>query len=420
MSDALSRHDVIKLARCWAGYEPVPGKKPYSNDSCRPVGSKKKKKKPAEKSAAYLFGQHYASAKTAGMLGDIGNAIGSSVDSAGKAIGSGVSTGLDMAGQGLKTVGTEAKNFGRAYGETFNRYYNPTSEAWNQPSKDPIDAGLKWTGRAAMGTGAAAGATAAGITAAPALAPAANAVNTTARAAAPHVGRAYKAYSAASKPLTVHAAKLLPESMQAGATTLAKGTSMGLTAGTLYDSYNSASDATASGAQAVARSSGVTDQSILDEVGSRARGQMVPMAYRAIAPKWMGGDGTEAGKQIRDNLGTFARYNIGPSMLQPSSSMTNMPLGQRALTGTFSNPMAALTSAVVPPRPSAAQMWQNIPADKRQQMASNALDMTNDSDTPSALRQGMAHIFEPVGQYHAQQTQNTLAGLGSQFNSMFR
>jgi hypothetical protein len=34
---------TMKAARCWAGYEPVPGKKPYSNDSCRPVGSKKKK-----------------------------------------------------------------------------------------------------------------------------------------------------------------------------------------------------------------------------------------------------------------------------------------------------------------------------------------------------------------------------------------
>ena len=31
--------------RCWTGYEPVPGKKPYSNDSCRPAGSKKKDKK---------------------------------------------------------------------------------------------------------------------------------------------------------------------------------------------------------------------------------------------------------------------------------------------------------------------------------------------------------------------------------------
>ena len=29
--------------RCWEGYEPVPGKEPYSDDSCRPKGSKKKK-----------------------------------------------------------------------------------------------------------------------------------------------------------------------------------------------------------------------------------------------------------------------------------------------------------------------------------------------------------------------------------------
>lgn len=45
----------MKIARCWEGYEPVPGKKPYSNDSCRPVGSKKKtdkKEKKALSSAA--------------------------------------------------------------------------------------------------------------------------------------------------------------------------------------------------------------------------------------------------------------------------------------------------------------------------------------------------------------------------------
>lgn len=43
---------TMKAARCWAGYEPVPGKKPYSDGSCRPVGSKKKKKKKTEKKAA--------------------------------------------------------------------------------------------------------------------------------------------------------------------------------------------------------------------------------------------------------------------------------------------------------------------------------------------------------------------------------
>ena len=45
-----SAADLLKVARCWKGYEPVPGKAPYSEDSCRPVGSKKKKKE--EKAAA--------------------------------------------------------------------------------------------------------------------------------------------------------------------------------------------------------------------------------------------------------------------------------------------------------------------------------------------------------------------------------
>lgn len=46
--------ELTKLAagRCWKGYEPVPGKTPYSNDSCRPVGSKSKKSKPSEKKAS--------------------------------------------------------------------------------------------------------------------------------------------------------------------------------------------------------------------------------------------------------------------------------------------------------------------------------------------------------------------------------
>ena len=30
--------------RCWEGYKPVPGKEPYSNDSCEPVGAKKRKR----------------------------------------------------------------------------------------------------------------------------------------------------------------------------------------------------------------------------------------------------------------------------------------------------------------------------------------------------------------------------------------
>lgn len=47
------KHKVIvmcmKSARCWAGYEPVPGKKPYTDGSCRPIRSKKKKDEPKKK-----------------------------------------------------------------------------------------------------------------------------------------------------------------------------------------------------------------------------------------------------------------------------------------------------------------------------------------------------------------------------------
>jgi hypothetical protein len=39
--------DLTKQSRCWEGYEPVPGKKPYSDDSCRKVGEKKKETKEA-------------------------------------------------------------------------------------------------------------------------------------------------------------------------------------------------------------------------------------------------------------------------------------------------------------------------------------------------------------------------------------
>jgi hypothetical protein len=42
--------EKLSAGRCWEGYEPVPGKAPYSNDSCRPKG--KKKKKTEEKTAA--------------------------------------------------------------------------------------------------------------------------------------------------------------------------------------------------------------------------------------------------------------------------------------------------------------------------------------------------------------------------------
>jgi len=52
------QNEMMKAARCWAGYEPVPGKAPYSEDSCRPAGAKstkKNKKSTKEKTAAQPY-----------------------------------------------------------------------------------------------------------------------------------------------------------------------------------------------------------------------------------------------------------------------------------------------------------------------------------------------------------------------------
>lgn len=49
---ALLAQEAVKQARCWKGYEPVPGKAPYSEDSCQPAGSGKKKVKKEKKANA--------------------------------------------------------------------------------------------------------------------------------------------------------------------------------------------------------------------------------------------------------------------------------------------------------------------------------------------------------------------------------
>ena len=46
---------VQKAARCWAGYEPVPGKAPYSDNSCRPKRKKKTEKKAEQQYSAQPF-----------------------------------------------------------------------------------------------------------------------------------------------------------------------------------------------------------------------------------------------------------------------------------------------------------------------------------------------------------------------------
>jgi hypothetical protein len=300
---------------------------------------------------------------------------------------------------------------GTGAGSYTDKWYNP----WTK-NTDPLAKGegsLMNAGRAAMGVGAAAGTAAAGIAAAPALS-----------SALPQVGRglgtAYKAYNTATTSPATHAAKFLTQSAspftKTVATTTAKATGLGLTGATMYGTYNDAADATAQSAMRLAQQAGVNDQKVLDEVGQRARGQMLPMAYRSLAPGWMGGDTTPVGNQIRKDIGTVAYHNVAPALLRPSQAAADMSLGQRAIFGAVGNPVSAVTSAFVTPRPSAQQMWNNVPAQQRQQMGTNIMRATTlPGSENSALAQSMGHVFQPAVQHQQQQLQT----VGQQFANNF-
>lgn len=86
---------LMKQSRCWEGYEAVPGKKPYSEDSCRPVGSsssKGKKTKSVEKKANALTNllakikPHLPTKRQALLGAGAGTAIGGGAYMAGKGI----------------------------------------------------------------------------------------------------------------------------------------------------------------------------------------------------------------------------------------------------------------------------------------------------------------------------------------------
>ena len=78
-------------------------------------------------------------------------------------------------GKALRDAGSLAKGTVAGYPHQLNKFYNPYSQAWNEPATDNIERGLQYAGRAAMGVGAGAAGLAGGIAAAPALAGAASA-----------------------------------------------------------------------------------------------------------------------------------------------------------------------------------------------------------------------------------------------------
>ena len=123
--------EMVKVARCWKGYEPVPGKKAYSDGSCRPVGSGDKKK--TEKKA---FNQTILQAGR-GMLNQGGNMLA-------RGIGNMASGGMRMAGQ----LGSSAM---QAAAPVAQAGFNMGRQALNRiPGNAMLGAGVGAAGMAAM------------------------------------------------------------------------------------------------------------------------------------------------------------------------------------------------------------------------------------------------------------------------------
>jgi hypothetical protein len=60
--------DLRKMSRCWEGYEPVPGKEPYSEDSCRKKGKKDKKSDKVKKAGFDAAEEYKHAAMTIALL----------------------------------------------------------------------------------------------------------------------------------------------------------------------------------------------------------------------------------------------------------------------------------------------------------------------------------------------------------------
>jgi hypothetical protein len=226
-----------------------------------------------------------------------------------------------------------------------------------------------------------------------------NALSTAARAGS-------KGYSAVSTPLSTRIANKLPEQFQPAAKSFLRTTGAGTAAAGAYSAYDDAGTAFGDAASNAAAATGIQDQQVLDDVAQRGKAQMLPLAYKAVAPKWLGGDGTQMGRQIANTLGTVAYHNVGPALLRPSPAAAQAPLAAKTFKAVMGNPLSTAASTFLAPRPEAAQLWRNTPTAAKMQLAQTALSAGFNPDPNSGVAQGIHHIFQPAVNYHKNMLQN--------------
>jgi hypothetical protein len=219
---------------------------------------------------------------------------------------------------------------------------------------------------------------------------------TAARAAARPVGAVYRTYNKATTPLATHMANKLPEAYRPFAKGFVGGAGLTMTGVSAAGAYESAANAAGNSARQLAQTSGLRDPKQLDTVSERARSRMIPMAWKSVAPKWLGGDGTPLGREIAQDVRSVAWHNIGPAVLRPAPSAAKRHASEAAFLAATGNPISAVSPYLFAPRPTVAQMWQNVPQNTRSRLKGNLAAAALQPTSVSPLAQEMRYVFAPV------------------------
>lgn len=210
--------------------------------------------------------------------------------------------------------------------------------------------------------------------------------------------KAYNAYNRAATPLTSHLVNRAPAGMpRAIARGAATGAKLTLSAAVGAEGINSFRDGAGQSARRLAQMAGVTDEPTLAEIQRRGREKALPMAWKSVAPSWLGGDATPMGKEVAREARTIAQHNILPLMFQPSAAaVKNRSLARGAIMAAAYSPISGLAPYVLPSRPNALQMWNNVPEATRNSLIAKAYSTSLQPANASPLAADMQYIAEPA------------------------
>jgi len=225
------------------------------------------------------------------------------------------------------------------------------------------------------------------------------------------LAQTYRGYKAVRAPITTQLVPRLPAKVRPFARGVVGGTGATWTAAQLYGAYDDAGTQVADTAKNLAMQAGIQDPKTVQEIGDRARGQMLPLAYRAVAPGWLGGDTTPAGQALGKHIRTIAAKHVLPTMWRPSQAQAEAPALKRVAGGVLGNPVSAVSSLFVDPRPGAKELWHSIAPEERLRAAKDiAVTLTRQSD-PGPILNSIRHIVEPAKNYYSAKAQQFRTGV---------